>query len=76
MIFFYVIFIFFFFLFSSKDLKIDKHWQVNGTHYQKTLEAWLQIMDSKQQEVLIILGKTYGEKQAMKRYVFWRLFFM
>lgn len=63
-------------LYFQDDLRIEGHWRVNGSHYQKTLEGWCQIMDSKKPQVLEILGKTYGPDQAMKRYVYWRLFFM
>lgn len=63
-------------LYFQEDLKIDKHWRVNGSHYQKTLEAWLQVMDKKKKSVLPILSHTYGEKNAMKWFVNWRIFFI
>jgi cyclopropane-fatty-acyl-phospholipid synthase len=63
-------------LYFQKDVQIVKHWRVNGVHYQKTLEGWLDIMDSKKAIVLPLLAKTYGDAEAMKRYVYWRLFFM
>eukprot|EP00981_Chlorochromonas_danica_P003587 scaffold663_cov169-Ochromonas_danica.AAC.1 len=63
-------------LYFQEDLHIEKHWLVNGQHYQKTLEAWLQVMDIKKAVVLPLLGKVYGPDQALKRFVYWRLFFM
>lgn len=32
-------------LYFQDHLKIDGHWCVNGSHYQKTLEAWLVLID-------------------------------
>ena len=59
-----------------QDLRIENHWIVNGKNYQKTLEGWLQIMDSKKDLVMPILAKTYGEANALKWFVYWRLFFI
>jgi cyclopropane-fatty-acyl-phospholipid synthase len=63
-------------LYFQDDLRIESQWKVNGSHYQRTLEAWLKIMDSKKKEVLPLLASTYGEDQALKRFVDWRLFFV
>jgi cyclopropane-fatty-acyl-phospholipid synthase len=63
-------------LYFQDDLKIENHWRVNGAHYQRTLEDWLKIMDTKKQATLDIMGRTYGAAEAMKRYVYWRLFFI
>lgn len=63
-------------LYFQDDFRIVNRWAVNGSHYQKTLEGWMKIMDSKKAEVMPILAKTYGEGNALKWYVYWRLFFM
>ena len=31
----------------SKDLRVETSWDVNGVHYQKTLDAWLDKLDQK-----------------------------
>ena len=47
-------------LYFQNDLKLQKKWAVNGTHYSKTLEAWLARFDIRIQEIWPILEKTYG----------------
>ncbi len=58
------------------ELVIEEHWQVDGTHYQKTAEAWLANLDHRRAEALAIFGKTYGAPRARKRLWAWRLFFL
>jgi cyclopropane-fatty-acyl-phospholipid synthase len=59
----------------SEGFKLDGHWNVNGTHYSKTLEAWLQKMDASKTEVMRLFRNTYNG-QAGKFWVYWRVFFM
>jgi cyclopropane-fatty-acyl-phospholipid synthase len=60
----------------NDDLVVEKHWQVNGTHYGKTAEAWLKNMDSHKTEIIPLFEETYGKDQALKWWVYWRLFYM
>ncbi len=64
------------FLYFQDDLKIENQWIINGVHYQRTLEAWLQLMDSKKAYVLSLFTKCYGAGEELKWYVKWRLFFI
>jgi cyclopropane-fatty-acyl-phospholipid synthase len=59
----------------QRDLYLEKSWQWDGTHYQRTSEDWLQNMDKKSQEIMPILQKTYG-KEATQWFNRWRVFFM
>ena len=59
----------------SNGFKLGGHWNVNGTHYSKTLEAWLEKMDSNKTEVMEIFKNTYGD-QAKKFWAYWRIFFL
>lgn len=63
-------------LYFNDHLTIEKHWLVNGMHYSKTSEAWLENMDKHKKEIMPLFKKTYGEDQAIKWWVYWRIFFM
>ncbi len=60
----------------QRDLKIENHWRVNGTHYQKTAEAWLEKMDANENKIREIFAQTYGAAQTTRWWVYWRVFFM
>lgn len=63
-------------LYFQDQLSIEDHWQVSGTHYQKTSEAWLTRMDEASKELKPLIAGTYGEADATKWWVWWRCFFM
>ena len=63
-------------LYFQRDLRIESHWQVDGTHYQRTAEDWLANMDRQRAALMPILAATYGADQARKWWVYWRVFFM
>ncbi len=63
-------------LYFQDHLRIDGHWHVNGGHYQKTSEAWLSRMDAARDELLPLIGETYGADQQTRWWVYWRVFFM
>jgi cyclopropane-fatty-acyl-phospholipid synthase len=60
----------------QRDLDIVDQWRLNGTHYSRTLEAWLQRYDARRDEAMPILRRVYGEKDAPRWWVRWRLFFI
>lgn len=61
-------------LYFDDCFSIEKVWKVNGTHYQKTLEAWLKKMDKQKREIMDIFKNTYGKKDAKKFWHYWRVF--
>lgn len=63
-------------LYFNKNLSIEKHWHVSGMHYSKTSEAWLQNMDRNKSKIIPLFQKTYGNKEALKWWVYWRIFYM
>lgn len=63
-------------LYFADDFKIERHWRVDGNHYRKTSEAWLSRMDANKAEIMPLFEATYGKDQAVKWWVYWRIFFM
>ena len=57
-------------------MTVENHWCVSGKHYSKTAEAWLKNMDSHKKEIMLIFNQTYGSGNALKWWVYWRIFFM
>jgi len=63
-------------LYFQQDLLIEQHWNVAGTHYQRTAEAWLQNMDANRDEILQIFADTYGAAETRRWWSYWRIFFI
>jgi cyclopropane-fatty-acyl-phospholipid synthase len=57
------------------DLKLLQRWRWDGTHYEKTANAWLQNMDVNKEAITPILQQTYGADAEMWRNR-WRMFYM
>jgi len=60
----------------QRDLQLVNQWRWSGRHYEKTSNAWLQNMDNNKDEVMKIMASTYGEEDAGKWFMRWRIFFM
>jgi cyclopropane-fatty-acyl-phospholipid synthase len=64
-------------IFDFQDhLRVEGHWRISGTHYQKTAEAWLSRLDANQRHILPILAATCGAGRARLWLQRWRIFFM
>ena len=57
-------------------LKIKQRWRWDGTHYEKTANAWLQNMDANAELISPILVQIYGAKDAEMWRNRWRMFYM
>ena len=60
----------------QERLSLVSDWTVSGTHYQRTAEEWLRNMDRHRKEILPLFSETYGAKNALKWWAYWRVFFM
>ena len=59
------------------DLTVDERWVVDGTHYSRTLAAWLERLDANRDEAYAILLGLYGDKhRARIALANWRLFLL
>jgi len=63
-------------LYFQRDVRLLEHWQVPGWHYSRTSEGWLRNMDQHRAELMPVLEKAYGAGQALRWWVYWRVFFM
>lgn len=62
------------FLRLQDDLRVEQHWAVDGTHYSRTLEAWLDRLDANRPRVLQLFADTYGPQDAEAWFHRWRVF--
>jgi cyclopropane-fatty-acyl-phospholipid synthase len=60
----------------QRDLQLVDHWRLDGTHYGRTLRAWLANLDQHQEQVRKIMTATYGREAETRWLVNWRLFFL
>lgn len=60
----------------QRDLHLIDHWRIDGTHYHRTLRAWLEKLDQNTVSVRRILAETYGPENETQWLANWRLFFL
>jgi cyclopropane-fatty-acyl-phospholipid synthase len=63
-------------LYLQDRLAVENHWRVNGRHYSRTAEAWLENMDNRRREIMPIMQDVYGLDDAGRWFQRWRIFFM
>jgi cyclopropane-fatty-acyl-phospholipid synthase len=59
-----------------EHLNLVDRWFWNGNDYAKTCRAWLETQDANRDKVMPILRETYGEKDADRWWMRWRMFYM
>jgi len=57
-------------------LAVERAWRLDGTHYERTANAWLANLDRRREEVRQSLRAVYGESEVDRWIVRWRLFFL
>jgi len=60
----------------NSNFQVEKSWTISGTHYQKTLEAWLKKFNQNKEKIQQLFRICYGESEADIWMWRWRLFFL
>ena len=60
----------------QEDLRLVNRWRWDGTHYERTANAWLANMDKRRAQVYPVLVQTYGADNTALWWTRWRIFFM
>ncbi len=60
----------------DRHLQVTSEWKWDGTHYERTAEAWLANLDRHTWDVLPILRSEYGAAEARRWLQRWRMFFL
>ena len=65
-------------LYFAQDFAVSQHWRVNGTHYERTSNGWLDYLDAswRRGELAPVLAQAYGAGKEREWYINWRLFFL
>jgi cyclopropane-fatty-acyl-phospholipid synthase len=62
-------------LWFQDDLSIERRWHVDGTHYERTANHWLENQDAARDEIMTVLRGTYGDAAGLW-FQRWRMFWM
>ncbi|GAB3737337.1 cyclopropane-fatty-acyl-phospholipid synthase family protein [Luteimonas pelagia] len=62
--------------FFQRDLRLERRWLVDGTHYARTANHWLANQDARRDAVLPVLADAYGTDGARLWHQRWRMFWM
>jgi cyclopropane-fatty-acyl-phospholipid synthase len=60
----------------QEHLVVQDRWAVSGTHYARTLRAWLDRLDANSAEALTLLEAQFGRREARRQLAAWRLFML
>jgi cyclopropane-fatty-acyl-phospholipid synthase len=60
----------------QRDLEVQETWAVPGTHYARTLGAWLERLDVNAHKAQELLGDGVGDGAATRALAEWRLFLL
>jgi len=61
--------------FFQRNLQLDQRWLLDGRHYQRTANHWLEMQDARRDVVMPILREAYGDGAELWAQR-WRMFWM
>ena len=56
--------------------RLCNHWVLDGTHYQRTAQSWVENLDAHSSDVRKLFASVYGERDALRWLIRWRVFFL
>lgn len=59
----------------QRDLRLEQRWLIDGNHYRRTANQWLQRQDTQRAQVMPILRQAYGDAADLW-FQRWRMFWM
>ncbi len=60
----------------QEQLNLETRWLVNGQHYEKTCNHWLEKTDANKERIINAFRQDYSEQDAEKWFHRWRIFYM
>jgi cyclopropane-fatty-acyl-phospholipid synthase len=60
----------------DRDLVLLDRWTVDGVHYQRTAEAWLDALDANAERAAAALASAPSDRPVDAQLAYWRLFFL
>jgi len=63
-------------LFFQHDVAVDNRWRVDGRHYAKTCQAWLENFYDNTQQIKEIFAHTLDDDEVELTWHYWQLFFL
>lgn len=63
-------------LWFQRDVQLERRWHVDGTHYERTANRWLQNQDQHREAVMASLEEAYGNQTRRLWFQRWRMFWM
>ena len=61
--------------FLQRKLRVLRHWNVNGRHYERTCNAWLAQQDAERDRLMPVFEQVYGQDASIW-FQRWRMFYM
>jgi len=55
---------------------VTSQWRWDGTHYERTANAWLANLDAAREDLMPVFVRAYGAADAHRWFQRWRIFFM
>ncbi|WP_058835766.1 SAM-dependent methyltransferase [Luteimonas abyssi] len=59
-----------------EHVRLEQRWLLDGTHYARTANHWLERQDQQREPIMALMRQTYGDAGAALWFQRWRIFWM